>query len=130
MTSASQEFAKLKRLLDERLNSTKTVEQCLAVAETFIEATGRDNPRLVAKMALHLVTKDAEYELDRLAQSKATKRGMKKARDDGVQIGRPEVPRPDGEKVRSLRRLGFTWPFIAARLKCTLWAARRAEEMK
>jgi putative DNA-invertase from lambdoid prophage Rac len=78
----------------------------------------------MSRLLLTLLSAVAEFERDLIIER--TKLGIARARESGVRIGRPRVPRPSQREVRSLRSQGFTWSDVADQLECTVWAARDA----
>lgn len=58
--------------------------------------------------------------------SERTKAGIVLARQAGVRVGRPPVPRPFHARVAELKSQGFTWNEIASICDTSVWAVRQA----
>ena len=78
----------------------------------------------MSRLLLTMLGAVAEFERDLIVER--TKFGLEKGRQEGRQIGRPRVPRPQRAAVRALRDDGYTWSEVAGQLGCTVWAARQA----
>ncbi len=78
----------------------------------------------MSRLLITMLSAIAEFERDLIVER--TRLGLANARRAGVRIGRPRVPTPAANKVQRLKARGATWPEIAERLGCTVWAARMA----
>jgi DNA invertase Pin-like site-specific DNA recombinase len=79
---------------------------------------------VVGELLLPMLAAITEFESDRLRES--TRLGIDRAREQGKQLGRPRVERPDTERVLKLRKRRKSWPAIAEELGVSLYAARTA----
>ena len=78
------------------------------------------------RMMLVMLAAVAEFERELIRER--TRVGLERARDRGVQLGRPRVELPPQAEVQQLRDEGFTWAAIADVYGCSVWAARQACE--
>lgn len=96
--------------------------QVLSVREPWLDTGGPVRSLLVAIFGWV-----AEQERARLIER--INAGIARAREKGTRsgraIGRPRT-RPARESVERLRSQGLSWPVVAARLTCSVGAARRA----
>lgn len=66
----------------------------------------------------------AEFERQIIRERKRL--GLAKARQARKRLGRPPLQLPDRARVARLHAKGSSWREIAAELRCSVWAARRA----
>lgn len=77
----------------------------------------------MSRLMLTVLAAIAEFERDLIRER--THVGLARARDKGVQLGRPREGGPAPAKVAKLRGAGRSWSEIAAALKCSVAMARR-----
>jgi DNA invertase Pin-like site-specific DNA recombinase len=86
---------------------------------------------VVGELMLRMLAALSEFEsyqhrLQRARVSEGTRLGIERAREQGKQLGRPRVERPDPERVLKLRKRRKSWPAIAEELGVSRHAARTA----
>jgi DNA invertase Pin-like site-specific DNA recombinase len=86
---------------------------------------------VVGELMLRMLAAISEFESDQARirherNSQTTRMGLERAREQGKQLGRPRVERPDTERVLKLRKRRKSWPAIAEELGVSLYAARTA----
>lgn len=86
---------------------------------------------VVGELMLRMLAAISEFESDqhrlqRARVSEGTRLGIERAREQGKQLGRPRVERPDPERVYKLRKRRKSWPAIAEELGVSRHAARTA----
>jgi putative DNA-invertase from lambdoid prophage Rac len=75
-------------------------------------------------LTLTVLAAVAQFERGMLRER--TRMGLARARARGKRLGRPPVLTPSRRKVAALRKEGASWPTVAKRLRCSVWAARKA----
>ena len=78
----------------------------------------------VSQLTLSVLAAVAEFEREILRER--TRLGLAKARREGRRLGRPPKAGPDPAEVAKLRATGLSWSELAARLRCSRSAVRRA----
>jgi putative DNA-invertase from lambdoid prophage Rac len=119
---------KLDRFGRSALDLLTNLRQLDAAGVRFIALTQgidiRPGGDAMSRLLLTMLSAVAEFEKDLIGER--TRLGLERARRAGKRLGRPPLPTPPAERVRRLRAKGSTWEEIAARLKCSVWAARQA----
>jgi DNA invertase Pin-like site-specific DNA recombinase len=86
---------------------------------------------VVGELMLRMLAAISEFERDQIRlqhedASKRTRLGLERAREQGKQLGRPRVERPDSARIFRLRQRRKSWPTIAEQLGISVYAARTA----
>jgi putative DNA-invertase from lambdoid prophage Rac len=104
--------------LDVVLRLDRAGVRVLSVREPWLDTDGPARQLLVAVFGWV-----AEQERVRLVER--VRAGLERARREGKQLGRPRT-RPARAEVARLRTRGMSWSAVAAQLRCSPSAARRA----
>lgn len=104
--------------IDTVLRLDRAGVRVLSVREAWLDTEGPVRPLLVAIFGWV-----AEQERTRLVER--IHAGLVRARREGKRLGRPRT-RPARVEVANLRERGLSWTEVAARLRCSASAARRA----
>jgi DNA invertase Pin-like site-specific DNA recombinase len=119
---------KLDRFGRSAFDLLGNIRQLEAAGVRFVSVTQgidiRPGGDPMSRLVLTLLSAIAEFERDLIVER--TRLGLANARRAGKLIGRPRVTTPPRDKVLRLKARGMTWPAIAARLRCSEWAARIA----